>query len=218
MPQNVEFLRIFSKPIVLLVLPFLLVLLGTAGRPAARRVGLVCAGAMVFMACYPIVAISVSVVSAMTDRGPVYTVKAGLLDGEGAAVPGDYPLRLSYYNPALGGINCDHDCSAMASGDKTAWWMGGRNGVYAAACPREWGWGHGARFSVAGLEFECRDTGGWINCYAPGETDEAIANAHARGYLLDQPAIAKRNYCWVDLMTPAPVASYGTLANDWNKE
>lgn len=139
------------------------------------------------------------------------------------AVPGDYPLRLSYYNPALGGTNCDSDCSTMASGDKTASWVGGRPSVgsgtvYAAACPREWGWHHGTRFTVAGLNFECRDTGGWINCYSPGETDKAIANAHRQGYLLDQPAVAQRNYCWVDLMTPMSVASYGALASDWYLE
>jgi len=125
-----------------------------------------------------------------------------------------YPLRLSHYDPVLGGTNCDSDCSIMASGDRVAGWVGGRNGVYAAACPREWGWRIGTRFNVGGNEYECRDTGGWINCYAPGEIDRAIANAHNRGHLLDQPATAQQRYCWVDLMTD-PLAPYGALTNNW---
>lgn len=217
MPQTLEFLRIFSKPLLLLVLPFFLVLLGTSNRPGARRVGLVCAGAMVVIACYPIAAITISTAVAMSEQAELkVTVSAastGHVSGPitsskqaGNAAPGSYPLRLSYYNPALGGINCDHDCSTMASGDKTAWWVGGQNGVYAAACPREWGWGHGTRFTVAGLDFECRDTGGWINCYTAGEYDPALKTN------------AGREYCWVDLMLSQPVAAYGTLTNDWGFE
>ena len=76
----------------------------------------------------------------------------------------DYPLRISWYDPSLGGTNCDSDCSTMASGDKVASWLGGRGGVYAAACPRSDGWHHGKRFELDGSVYECRDTGGWFNC------------------------------------------------------
>lgn len=114
-----------------------------------------------------------------------------------------YPLRVSHYDPALGGTNCDHDCSTMASGDKVADWIGGRNGVYAAACPREWGWQTGTQFSIAGVVYECRDTGGWINCYEPGEYDPALKQS------------ATLNYCWVDLMRD-PIAPYGALVADWS--
>ncbi|MCP4424703.1 MAG: M23 family metallopeptidase [Chloroflexi bacterium] len=133
----------------------------------------------------------------------------------GTAVPGEYRLRLSHYNPSLSGVNCDSDCTTMASGDKVAAWVGGQSGVFAAACPRKWGWSHGTRFTVMGAEFECRDTGGWISCYEPGERDKAIANAHERGNLMDQPAIAEEPYCWVDTMTTQPLAPYSELTDDW---
>lgn len=117
--------------------------------------------------------------------------------------PSDYKLRLSWYDPALGGINCDSDCSTMASGDKTASWVGGKNGVFAAACPREWGWQTGTRFQVMGMNFECRDTGGWIACYEPGEYDPALKTN------------ATEPYCWIDAMTPRQLAGYGEFTSDW---
>lgn len=122
------------------------------------------------------------------------------------------PLRVSHYNPKLGGTNCDHDCNTMASGDNTWSWTGGKNGVYAAACPPAWPFG--TRFSYGGATYECRDRGGWIQCYAPGERDKAITHAHSNGYLTSHPAIAETNYCWVDLYNTPPVG-YGTLAYDW---
>lgn len=215
MPQIVEFLRIFSKPVFLLILPFALVILATVGKPASRRVGLISAGAFVFISCYPILAVSIATVSAMSDQQPetVYKVE-GRVGSYRSDGDGEYPLRLSHYDPSLcydakGNIiantNCDSDPTTMASGDKVASWVNGRNGVYAAACPREWGWGHGTRFTVAGLEFECRDTGGWINCYNPGEYDPALKSN------------ATLTYCWVDLLT-APVADYGALTKDWRLE
>lgn len=161
------------------------------------------------------------------------------LSSRGTAVAGEYPLRPSYYNPQLGGTNCDEvydiwgrlisgDCNTMASGDKVTAWIGGQNGVYAAACANrpDLGWvigsaakgTDGTRFEIAGMRFECRDTGGWIQCYEPGEVDKAIANAHTRGKLLDQPAVAEEPYCWVDTMTTEPLAPYGTMipASDWH--
>ncbi len=117
---------------------------------------------------------------------------------------GEYPLRASHYIPSLGGINCDSDCTTMASGDKVAWWINGRNGVHAAACPREWGWRHGVRFTIDGTMFECRDTGGWINCYTPGEYDPALKRS------------ADTSYCWVDLLGNWGIP-YGTLINNWQR-
>lgn len=114
----------------------------------------------------------------------------------------DYPLRISWYDPALGGTNCDHDCTTMASGDKVASWIGGRGGVHAAACPRSNGWHHGLRFVLDGVTYECRDTGGWINCYEPGQYDPALRRQ------------ADMAYCWVDLLNGSQY-SYGSLAYDW---
>lgn len=125
-----------------------------------------------------------------------------------------YGLSISTYDPAEGGTNCDHDCTTMASGDKVADWIGGRGGVFAAACPREWGWQNGTQFVIGDTIFECRDTGGWINCYSPGDVDLAIQNAHTRGYLLSEPAIAEESYCWVDLLGDWNVP-YGTKLNSW---
>lgn len=135
-----------------------------------------------------------------------------------------YPLRGSHYDPALGGTNCDHDCSVMASGDSTFSWAGGKDGVYASACANrpDLGWvigsaskgTAGTRFTAGGKIYECRDTGGWIKCHKPGDYDPAIANAHAKGYLLDLPVIAEIDYCWVDLYDD-PLVSYGHLIVDW---
>jgi hypothetical protein len=115
----------------------------------------------------------------------------------------DYPLRISWYDPSLGGTNCDHDCTTMASGDKVASWLGGRGGVYAAACPRSDGWHHGLRFELDGVIYECRDTGGWINCYQPGAYDPALKRQ------------ATEYYCWVDLLNNSSYG-YGNLAHNWS--
>lgn len=127
-----------------------------------------------------------------------------LAGGNHGSVLGSYydvGLRMSHYDPAAGGINCDADCSTMASGDKVADWVGGRGGVYAAACPQEWG--HGTKFTAGGEVFECRDRGGWINCYAPGDYDPALKRA------------AESNYCWVDTLGSFGW-SYGQMVTDWN--
>lgn len=119
-----------------------------------------------------------------------------------AGIGMDYPLRISWYDPSLGGTNCDHDCTTMASGDKVASWIGGRGGVYAAACPRSDGWHHGQRFELDNVIYECRDTGGWINCYQPRQYDPALKRN------------AEMAYCWVDLLNGSQY-QYGSLAYDW---
>ena len=138
---------------------------------------------------------------------------------------GQYPLRASHYDPALGGTNCNNDCSTMASGDATFSWTGGKDGIFASACANRPGLGWvignasqgtaGTRFTAGGNIYECRDTGGWIQCYDPGDYDPAIANAHANGYLLDQPEIAATSYCWVDLYSD-PLVPYGQFVADWS--
>lgn len=114
----------------------------------------------------------------------------------------DYPLRISWYDPSLGGTNCDSDCSTMASGDSVASWVNGKGGIFAAACPRSNGWHHGLRFELDGVTYECRDTGGYINCYQPGIYDPALKRQ------------ASESYCWVDLLNGSHY-SYGSLAYDW---
>lgn len=121
----------------------------------------------------------------------------------GSTFTPDYPLRISWYDPSLGGTNCDHDCTTMASGDKVQSWIGGRGGIYAAACPRSDGWHHGKRFELDGVIYECRDTGGWINCYQPGMYDPALKRQ------------ADSVYCWVDLLNNSSYG-YGNLAHNWS--
>lgn len=114
---------------------------------------------------------------------------------------GGNPLRVSHYDPSLGGTNCDSDCSTMASGHKVASWVGGQNGIYAAACPAEWPFG--TRFEVYGKIYQCQDRGGWIKTRQIGEWDPAMG-----GF------IAADTYHWVDLLDTPPVP-YGALVHDW---
>lgn len=114
--------------------------------------------------------------------------------------PGDAPLRVSHYDPAAGGINCDSDCSTMASGEKVAAWVNGHDGTYAAACPAEWAFG--TRFRLYGRTYECQDRGGWIKARHPGDYDPAMRS------------MATETYYWVDLLDTPPVP-YGTLVYDW---
>lgn len=111
-------------------------------------------------------------------------------------------LRISHYEPSLGGTNCDHDCTTMASGDKVASWALGKNGVYAAACPQEWP--YGTQFKLDSTVYECRDHGGWINCYQNGDFDPTLGGHTAQG-----------NYCWVDILGKVPYP-YGFKTSEWS--
>ena len=111
------------------------------------------------------------------------------------------PLRVSHYDPSLGGTNCDSDCSTMANGQKVASWVGGQGGVYAAACPAEWPFG--TRFTLYGRIYQCQDRGGWIKTRSSGEFDPAMG-----GF------VAQETYHWVDLLDTPPVP-YGTLIYEW---
>ena len=118
-------------------------------------------------------------------------------------------LKISQYNPYQGGVNCDSDCSTMASGDLVADWVLGQGGVYAAACPQEWP--IGTQFHVDKQVYECRDHGGYINCYAPGDYDPALNPSDALGQIL----VETEPYCWVDLMADAGY-SYGYKTTNWS--
>lgn len=104
------------------------------------------------------------------------------------AVPGAKPLRVSWYNPALGGVNCDHDCSRMASGVFVTADRYGRT----AACVPEWTKARRVVVIPSLGRFDCLDTGGAIREY-PG-------------------------YIWIDLMLSAPAVPFGALVYDWHLE
>lgn len=65
----------------------------------------------------------------------------------------EMPILVTWYDPALGGINCDEDCTTFADGTLVTPDDYGRVG----ACIPEW---LGASITIADLgTFECRDTG-----------------------------------------------------------
>lgn len=195
---------------ILIITPYIIIWLLTRSRRAFRWIFFTALFTIQLFSLIPLLIIGIVI---LKQPAPANTVLARISNAP--KVTADYPLRISWYDPSLGGTNCDSDCSTMASGDNVASWIGGRGGVYAAACPRSDGWHHGQRFELDGVIYECRDTGGWINCYQPGQLDRAIQNAHSRGYLLDVPAIAEQYYCWVDLLNNSSYG-YGNLAHDWS--
>ena len=86
-----------------------------------------------------------------------------------AALPVLFPLifavqaNLTWFDPKLGGINCDHDCTTLASHVRFS------DALYdrVAACPPEFPFG--TRFVIAGSwrgladgEYECLDRGGMV--------------------------------------------------------
>ena len=104
------------------------------------------------------------------------------------AVSGSKPLKISWYDPDLGGINCMAPCDQMATGVKVTEARYGRT----AACIAEW---TRARRVVVipGLgRFTCLDTGGAIK---------------DRGH-----------YIWIDLLLHQPLVPFGTLIDDWYLE
>ena len=95
------------------------------------------------------------------------------------------PLKISWYDPLLGGINCDSDCTTMASGTKVTEDRYGRS----AACIAGW---MGKTVVIEGLgEFTCLDRGGAIN-------------EHAEFIWID-----------LLLHEPFPEAPFGTLIHNW---
>lgn len=66
------------------------------------------------------------------------------------------PIRASYYNPALGGINCDEDCSTTGDGTPVEQCYG-----WCMACPPGW-YGRWLDFGEWVGQWQCRDHGGAI--------------------------------------------------------
>ena len=68
----------------------------------------------------------------------------------------DYPAVITFYDPALGGINCDDDCSTVATGLLT-------DDMYftSGACHKDL-LGRTVYFHAIDFEMECVDTGGMI--------------------------------------------------------
>lgn len=92
-------------------------------------------------------------------------------------------LKVSHYNPDLGGTNCanfvDGECiSNMANGQDWREWIG-----EAIACPKELEFGTVIR--IDGREWTCRDRGGAIK-------------KHGDVY-------------WIDQLTPYALVPYGTI-------
>lgn len=70
--------------------------------------------------------------------------------------------NVTWYDPALGGVNCDDSCAHMAAGDPVADWYG-----RALACPSEFALGTrfiitGSRWGLADGEWTCLDRGSSI--------------------------------------------------------
>jgi len=192
-------------PLGLIALSVVLMILLRQRPCFIKLLGLAASLTVIGTACYPVVLVSVVV---FQDYGSQLQDRSLMRE--------DYPLRISQYRPWEGGINCDSDCSTMSSGDLVATWIGGRSGVHAAACATELGWNEGDQFVISDVTFECRDTGGWIRCYEPGDLDLAIQNAHAEGWMLDQPAIVDQPYCWVDLLGSWNF-DHGQLIYNWSR-
>lgn len=188
------------KFLTLILTPYILIYSATRNRRPYTVIGFVALFMVQFISLLPIGAVLYASYAEARQETAVIADVGNWTEHQPQMA--DYPLRVSWYDPALGGTNCDHDCTTMASGDKVASWLGGRDGVYAAACPRSDGWHHGKRFELNGVVYECRDTGGWINCYQPGDYDPATRRT------------ADQSYCWVDLLNGSHY-TYGSLAYEW---
>lgn len=75
---------------------------------------------------------------------------------------------LTWYNPNLGGMNCDRSCAHMAAGHRVEDWWG-----RALACPQEFPLGtvfeiRGSRWGLADGDFICLDRGGGVTVLQDG--------------------------------------------------
>lgn len=119
----------------------------------------------------------------------------------------DVSLVISSYDPAKGGINCDGECETMASGDKVSAWVLAPGGIVVAACPQEWYFG--TQFEIEGQVYECRDRGGFINCYKAGDYDPALTRLYKYEYY------AESEYCWVDILGDSGY-TFGSQVDTWS--
>lgn len=67
----------------------------------------------------------------------------------------DLPILVTWYNPALGGINCNNDCSTLADGTK---WNDSHYNNTAACIVRL----RGATLHFGDYAVKCRDSGGMV--------------------------------------------------------
>ncbi len=79
--------------------------------------------------------------------------EAGVLLCEGI----DYPAIVTVYDPALGGINCDGDCTTLATGPFEPWMYK----KYAACDESLLGW-H-TYFPTLDMRIRCMDNGGDVH-------------------------------------------------------
>jgi len=134
-----------------------------------------------------VVTIGVVEFSAAVPDQPYGVVKAAGIP-EASGVQAEKPLKISWYDPDLGGINCMEPCDQMATGVKVTEARYGRT----AACIPEW---TAARRVVVipGLgRFECLDTGGAIKEHG--------------------------DYIWIDLLLHEPMVPFGSLVDGWYLE
>lgn len=84
---------------------------------------------------------------------------ASLAPVEIAHEPETVRAELYWYDPSRGGINCDHECERLGTGDLVADWYG-----RALACPLEFERGtvfriRGSRWGLADGDWVCLDWG-----------------------------------------------------------
>lgn len=71
----------------------------------------------------------------------------------------NYPAIVTVYDPALGGVNCDEDCSTLATGPLEGFMYT----QYAACDESLLGWY--VSFPMLGMQVRCMDTGGAIKAF-----------------------------------------------------
>ncbi len=116
----------------------------------------------------------------------------------------NYKIAVSHYVPSQGGVNCQHPCNQMASGELVSDWTFPRNGIMAMACPPELPFG--TRIMLSGQVYECKDRGGYIQARTVGEYDPAFKNT------------ATENYFWIDILDASGSGvgyAYGEKTLDW---
>lgn len=105
----------------------------------------------------------------------------------------DHPAIVTVYDPALGGINCDEDCTTIATGPFEEWMYKNY-----AACDVSL-LGHYVSFGVLGFSARCMDTGGEV---------------HAMWSLRDQQCVLPFDILWPLVEEPAPYWNWWFI-EDW---
>jgi len=122
---------------------------------------------------------------------------------------GLFPIKLTWYDPQLGGINCDGDCSTLGNGQRVTEDLYGRS----AACPLEW-IGDTLLLQVSESEtwaLGCNEGGGAIKLTYNKDLKRMVVNVDI---LLHAPGIGimifepENYYMWNDL---------GVIHDDWTR-